>query len=133
MISSWGYRVESAEDGERALQMIESCDPQILLLDLRLPEKDGLAVLAESGERLAVPPHDRDPGEGEIEDAVESIKLGAYDYLRKPVDPHHLQVLLEHLRNDIEPTRGIPAFASSPDGSRRARTDGSGNRSRCAA
>ena len=101
LISSWGYRVESAEDGERALQMIESCDPQILLLDLRLPKKDGLAVLAEIRANGWQFPTIVISGEGEIEDAVESIKLGAYDYLRKPVDPHHLQVLLNNLRTHI--------------------------------
>jgi DNA-binding response OmpR family regulator len=47
LISSWGYRVDSAEDGERDLQLIKSSNPQILLLDLRLPKKDGLAVLRE--------------------------------------------------------------------------------------
>ena len=47
LISSWGYRVDTAEDGEQALQLIERSDPQILLLDLRLPKKDGLAVLRE--------------------------------------------------------------------------------------
>jgi DNA-binding NtrC family response regulator len=101
LISSWGYRVESAEDGERALQLIESCDPQILLLDLRLPKKDGLAVLAEIRAKGWQFPTIVISGEGEIEDAVESIKLGAYDYLRKPVDPHHLQVLLNNLRTHI--------------------------------
>ena len=101
LISSWGYRVESAEDGERALQLIESCDPQILLLDLRLPKKDGLAVLAEIRTNGWQLPTIVISGEGEIEDAVESIKLGAYDYLRKPVDPHHLQVLLNNLRTHI--------------------------------
>ena len=40
-------------------------------------------------------------GEGDIEDAVESIKLGAYDYLRKPVDPHRLQVLLNNLSTHL--------------------------------
>ena len=40
-------------------------------------------------------------GEGDIEDAVQSIKLGAYDYLRKPVDPHHMEVLLNNLRTHL--------------------------------
>ncbi len=101
LISSWGYRVDSAEDGERALQLIESCNPQILLLDLRLPKKDGLAVLGEIRANGWQLPTIVISGEGEIEDAVESIKLGAYDYLRKPVDPHHLEVLLNNLRTHL--------------------------------
>jgi DNA-binding NtrC family response regulator len=101
LISSWGYLVESAEDGERALQLIESSDPQILLLDLRLPKKDGLAVLREIRARGWQLPTIAISGEGEIENAVKSIKLGAYDYLRKPVDPHHLEVLLNNLRTHL--------------------------------
>jgi len=101
LISSWGYKVDTAEDGERALQLIETCDPQILLLDLRLPKKDGLAVLGEVRARGWQLPTIMISGEGDIEDAVESIKLGAYDYLRKPVDPHHLEVLLNNLRTHL--------------------------------
>ncbi len=102
LISSWGYRVDSAEDGERALQLIESSDPQILLLDLRPPKKDELRrLLREIRARGWQLPTIAISGEGEIEDAVESIKLGAYDCLRKPVDPHHLEVLLNNLRRHL--------------------------------
>jgi DNA-binding NtrC family response regulator len=101
LISSWGYRVDTAEDGERALQLIERFDPQILLLDLRLPKKDGLAVLREIRTNGWQLPTIVISGEGEIEDAVQSIKLGAYDYLRKPVDPHRLEVLLNNLRTHL--------------------------------
>jgi DNA-binding NtrC family response regulator len=100
-ISSWGYRVDSAGDGERALQLIESTDPQILLLDLRLPKKDGLAVLSEIRAKGWHLPAIVISGEGEIEDAVQSIRLGAYDYLRKPVDPHHMEVLLNNLSTHL--------------------------------
>lgn len=98
LISRWGYRVDTAEDGERALQMIDGAAPHILLLDLKLPKKDGLAVLHEIQANGWQIPAIVISGEGEIEDAVKSIKLGAYDYLRKPVDPHHLEVLLNNLR-----------------------------------
>lgn len=101
LISSWGYRVDSAEDGEQALQLIESSDPQILLLDLRLPKKDGLAVLREIRANGWQIPTIVISGEGDIDDAVQSIKLGAYDYLRKPVDPHHMEVLLNNLRTHL--------------------------------
>ena len=101
LLTSWGYRVEGAGDGERALQLVESFDPQILLLDLRLPRKDGLAVLRDTRANGWQIPTIVISGEGEIEDAVQSIKLGAYDYLRKPVDPHHLEVLLNNLRTHL--------------------------------
>jgi DNA-binding NtrC family response regulator len=81
--------------------LIDSSNPQILLLDLRLPKKDGLAVLHEIRANGWQLPTIVISGEGEIEDAVQSIKLGAYDYLRKPVDPHHMEVLLNNLRTHL--------------------------------
>jgi len=97
LIASWGFAVAIADDGQRALQLVESFDPHILLLDLRLPEKNGLEVLAELRTRGIQLPVVMISGEGDVTDAVQAIKLGAYDYLRKPVDPPHLRVLLGNL------------------------------------
>jgi len=101
LIESWGFRVETAEDGKRALELVDSYRPHILLLDLRLPQKDGLEVLSELRVRGLQLPTVMISGEGEIPDAVQSIKLGAYDYLRKPVDPPHLRVLLNNLSTHL--------------------------------
>ncbi len=104
LISSWGYAVEAAEDGERAVELIEGFDPDILLLDLKLPRKDGLRVLSELRSRGMQLPTVVVSGEGEIPDAVNSMKLGAYDYLRKPVDLPHLKVLLHNLSEHLNVT-----------------------------
>ena len=101
LIASWGFRVEVAEDGKRAVELVESYEPHILLLDLRLPEKDGIQVLGELRERGLNIPTVMISGEGEIPDAVQAIKLGAYDYLRKPVDPPHLRLLLNNLSTHL--------------------------------
>ena len=97
LIASWGYKVSIAADGKRALDLAESYDPHILLIDLRLPQLNGLEVLRELRHRRAQFPAIMISGEGEIADAVQAIKLGAYDYLRKPVDPPRLKVLLNNL------------------------------------
>jgi DNA-binding NtrC family response regulator len=97
LIASWGYQVEAAEDGERALELINGGTPDILLLDLKLPRKDGFEVLNAMRERGSHLPTIVVSGEGEIPDAVQAMKLGAYDYLRKPVDLPHLKVLLHNL------------------------------------
>jgi len=97
LIASWGYLVSIAEDGKLALELADSYDPHILLLDLRLPYLNGLEVLSELRQRGLQIPTIMISGEGEISDAVQAIKLGAYDYLRKPVDPPHLRVLLNNL------------------------------------
>ena len=77
LITSWGFDVAVAEDGVRALGLIASYSPDIMLLDLRLPRKDGLAVLREMRESGIELLTIVISGEGEIPDAVRSIKLGA--------------------------------------------------------
>src|ERR1700739_3487808 len=84
-LTAWGYEVAVAEDGDRALELIRSFSPQIFLCDLKMPKRDGLRLLKdlhEMGEELATIIVS---GEGEIPEAVQAIKLGALDYLRKPV------------------------------------------------
>ena len=103
LIASWGYQVEAAADGEQALGLVESYSPNILLLDLRLPRKDGFAVLEamrEQGLDLA----SRTiviSGHGDIPDAVRAMKLGVYDYMRKPVDPAHLRIVMANLAQHL--------------------------------
>jgi two-component system, NtrC family, response regulator HydG len=97
LITSWGFEVSVAEDGVRALSLLASYDPDIMLLDLRLPRKDGLAVLREMREQGIEVPTIVISGEGEIPDAVGAIKLGAYEYLCKPVDI----ALLKHLIGNL--------------------------------
>jgi two-component system response regulator HydG len=101
LIVAWGFKVHTAEDGELALKAIPSYDPHILLLDLKLPKKDGLGVLQELNDRGFKIPTIVISGEGDIPDIVKTIKLGAYDYLKKPVDPTHLRVMLNNLAAHI--------------------------------
>ncbi len=101
LIASWGFEVATAEDGVAALSAISSYDPHIMLLDLRLPRADGLSVLREMRERGQNVLTIVISGEGEIPDAVKAIKLGAYEYLSKPVDIAHLKHLLGNLVSHI--------------------------------
>jgi DNA-binding NtrC family response regulator len=101
LIASWGFKVEAAEDGQRAIELIGSFEPHILLLDLKLPIKDGLGVLSEIRQRGLPITTIVISGEGDIPDAVQAIKLGAYDYLRKPVDPPRLRQTLNNLAEHL--------------------------------
>ena len=97
LLGSWGYKVEVTEDGEQALEAALGHRPQVILADLKMARKDGLTLLRdirEAGMDVAVL---MISGEGDIPDAVSAIKLGAYDYLRKPVDPAHLKALLSNI------------------------------------
>jgi two-component system response regulator HydG len=101
-LSSWGFRVETAEDGEQATDLIKSFHPHILLADLRMPRKDGLQLLRDIRELGINLPTVIISGQGDIPDAVEAIKLGALDYLRKPVDPPHLRQILKTLADNVQ-------------------------------
>ena len=105
LITSWGFQVATAADGAVALQLAESFAPHILLLDLRLPRMDGFGVLTALRERNLDIPTIVISGQGEIPDAVRAIKLGAYDYQPKPIDPDHLHVTLRHLCDHLDVSR----------------------------
>jgi DNA-binding NtrC family response regulator len=101
LIASWGYRVESAEDGKHAVELAESFEPHIMLLDLKLPDGDGISVLGQIRQRGLPIATIVISGVGDIPDAVQAIKLGAYDYLRKPVDPPRLRLMLGNLSEHL--------------------------------
>ena len=85
-----------------AREFIDSFYPHILLADLKMPRKDGLELLREVRELGIDLPTIMISGQGEIADAVEAIKLGALDYLRKPVDPPHPRQILKNIAETIQ-------------------------------
>jgi DNA-binding NtrC family response regulator len=99
LLTSWGYTVETAGNGVEGLEAITSFHPLVVLSDLRMPGLDGLELLkAASGSS----PKIRFlmlTGHGSIATAVEATKLGAFNFLQKPVDPCRLQI---ELRNCLE-------------------------------
>src|SRR5262245_34179779 len=90
-----GYEVEEATDGATALKLIGQDDYDLLLLDFKLPDIDGLQVLKRVKER--------NPGQvvilmtaySSIENAVEAMRLGAYDYINKPFNMDELVLDVE--------------------------------------
>ena len=84
------FKVETAEDGEAALQMLSACDYDIVLLDLKMPRMDGATLL---GEMKKLRKHPRVVILTIVDDlkrAIECTKLGANDYVTKPYDPEEL-------------------------------------------
>lgn len=94
-----GFEVESALDGKTGLEAAERWMPDLILLDLKLPDQTGLEVLQ------ALAPNEDGPvvvmmsGHGTLDTAVQATKLGARDFLEKPVD---LDRLLLTVRNALE-------------------------------
>lgn len=78
-----GFQVETADDGERALEVHGSTDPDLVLLDIMLPRLDGLAVFARIRERAETPVIML-TARGEETDRVVGLEIGADDYVSKP-------------------------------------------------
>jgi two-component system, NtrC family, response regulator AtoC len=94
-----GFQVETAAEGTAARALLESEPFDGLVLDLRMPGMDGLAVLSWMQEAGPPVPTIVISAYGDVRDAVQAMKLGARDYLVKPFDPeelvHRLRRLLE--------------------------------------
>lgn len=93
-----GYEAEVAGDAETAMKMVESLRPDVVFVDVRLPGMSGIDLLRRI--------RDFDPAisviimtaHGTIEGAVEAVKLGAFDYMKKPVDLEELKLLADRAR-----------------------------------
>src|ERR1700761_6979844 len=79
-LAAWGYDSVFAEDGDKALDLVERMQPDVLLCDLRMPRKNGLDLLGAMKDRGLHLATVMISGVGQIDDAVQAIKLGAYDY-----------------------------------------------------
>jgi len=88
-----GYEVSQASGGAEGLDMFEKSRPDLVLCDLRMPDVDGLTVLRRLAENAPDVPIIVISGAGLIQDVVEALRLGATDYLVKPIGDMHV---LEH-------------------------------------
>ncbi len=90
-----GFRVDEAEDGEEAINVSTNKKFDAIILDIHMPGMNGIEVLRHLQEREDPPKVIMLTGGGTIENAVESIKLGAYDFLTKPVKLDDLARLVQ--------------------------------------
>lgn len=93
------YEVDEAEDGLTGFNKIEAADYDLVLCDIKMPKMDGVEVLEKA---LAVKPEIpfiMISGHGELETAVQTMRLGAFDYISKPPD---LNRLLNAIRNALD-------------------------------
>lgn len=91
-----GYEVLQAEDGDRAVQVFREHRPDIVLLDIYMPKKNGLKVLEELGGELKGTGFLILTGNEDEETARACLKMGAFDYIPKPVD----HAVLERIINN---------------------------------
>jgi DNA-binding NtrC family response regulator len=96
MIALWGYAVETAADGQEALEKLQVYDAHVMLTDLKMPRMDGTELLQRLRAEGGGPPSIVLTAHGSLETAVSTINdLGAFWFLEKPVQSAALRVLLE--------------------------------------
>lgn len=91
-----GYAVLKASSGAEALKLVEKTEPDVIMLDIKMPGMDGFEVLENLKTRGVPAPVIVISGHGTLETAVEAVKNGAYDYLEKPLDRSRLLVTLNN-------------------------------------
>src|SRR5256885_165377 len=99
-LADHGYETEVASTGEKALELLASVQPDVVFADVRLPGMSGIDLLKRIREFDPVLPVVMVTAYGTIEGAVEAVKLGAFDYVKKPVDLEELKLLAERARAD---------------------------------
>jgi DNA-binding NtrC family response regulator len=106
LISGWGYLTETARDGVEGWEKAQAWEPAIIVTDLKMPRLDGIGLLQKLteegsglGNNLAVIVL---TAMGSIQLAVDAMKLGAYDFLQKPVDATRLRTILANATRQRE-------------------------------
>src|ERR1700732_428141 len=111
LITAWGYRAETAKDGAEGLEKVTAWAPSIVVTDMKMPRMGGLELLerlAGESQTVAVIVV---TAQGTIDSAVQAMRMGAYDYITKPIDTNRLRTILQNAsallgtRAELEVTR----------------------------
>ncbi len=97
-LADHGYEAEVAGTGEQALELLAALQPDVVFADVRLPGMSGLDLLKRIRAFDPVIPVIMLTAYGSIAGAVEAVKLGAFDYVKKPVDLEELKLLADRAR-----------------------------------
>src|SRR2546425_2462489 len=111
LVSSWGYSAQTARDGQEGHEKVAAWSPTIVITDLKMPRLSGLELLeriAGDSQTIAVIVV---TAQGTIDSAVQAMRMGAYDYVTKPIDTSRLRTILQNAsallgaRVELEVTR----------------------------
>ncbi|MBI5776369.1 MAG: sigma-54-dependent Fis family transcriptional regulator, partial [Nitrospirae bacterium] len=91
-----GYQIAMAKSGQEALKMLGADPPDLMMLDIWMPELDGIETLKRAREQAPQVQVVMMSGHGNIETAVKAIKLGAYDFIEKPLSLENVTLRVRH-------------------------------------
>lgn len=109
-LTNWGYRSLEAPDGHTAIELAERETPDLILLDIQLPDKNGLEVLRvvrETNPKVVVIIM---TAYGVLEDAVAALRLGAYDFVSKPLNFEELKSTLQNALEAVKLRQEVKHF-----------------------
>ncbi|MBI3079953.1 MAG: response regulator, partial [candidate division NC10 bacterium] len=90
-----GFEAGAAGSGREALAQLPEFDPALILLDLQMPEMGGIEFLQTIRAQGVATPVIVVTAYGSLENAVQAMREGAYDFITKPYDPAHLEVVID--------------------------------------
>ena len=102
MLSFFGYEVESVPNGREGMSRITKNDYDIVITDLNMPEMNGIEVLKYIKKKKPYIEVIVITGYATLENAIEAMKVGAYDYFAKPVDIEHVRIVLSKCVQQIQ-------------------------------
>jgi DNA-binding NtrC family response regulator len=105
MVDAWGYKAETASDGQEALEKLATFSANVIVTDLMMPRMDGFELMKRLGVDGKMPPAIVLTAFGNIETAIQTIHdLGAFWFLEKPIQPAALRVLIERAASQSQLT-----------------------------
>ncbi|HVO26653.1 MAG TPA: UDP-3-O-acyl-N-acetylglucosamine deacetylase [Candidatus Margulisiibacteriota bacterium] len=116
ILAEEGLRVLEAEDGRQALEVIHRENPELVIVDVWMPEVDGLQLLQQLHESAAAPAVIMISGHGNIETAVKATKLGAFDFIEKPFSLDGLLRVVNRALDHHAAAQRSVATGVTPDG-----------------
>src|SRR6202158_1189264 len=108
----WGYQVVEAAAGDPGLRLAQHESPDLVLLDVRLPDLNGIRVLEQLKKSPDAPAVIMITADPQLDDVKTALKLGAYDFIGKPLDFEELHVTIQNaleasrLRTEVQSLRG---------------------------
>ena len=108
----WGYQVVEAAAGDPGLRLAQHESPDLVLLDVRMPDLNGIQVLEQIKKAPEAPAVIMITADPQLDDVKTALKLGAYDFIGKPLDFDELRVTIQNaleasrLRTEVKSLRG---------------------------
>ena len=125
-LSKHGFEAIEANSGKKALEILEGTNPDLILCDFKLEDMDGTTILKNIKDKLPAVPVIIITGYSNIKTAVEVMRLGAIDYVTKPLLPDEILVTIKRALKEPAPvvTQVAPASTEEYNGSRTQASNG---------